>query len=61
MSNETKGLAFIATAIMLALGLVGGLETNQELSTSMIVQMIGMALVAFNCGVIGLSYLSDED
>jgi hypothetical protein len=61
MKAETKGLAFIGTAILLALGLVGGLETTSTLSLSMILQMIGLAAVAFSCGVIGLSYLSEGD
>ena len=57
MSNEAKGMALIVTAIIMALGLVGSLETMVDISAKDATMMTVLAIVGVVSGLLGLSYL----
>ena len=57
MSKEAKGMALIMTAIIMALGLVGSLETMVDISAKDATMMTVLAIVGAVSGLLGLSYL----
>ena len=59
MSNDSKGMALIMTAILLAFGTVGGIENAEDLDFGLSMTYFGLGLLSFAIGMLGVSYLED--
>ena len=62
MSNQSKGMALIMISILLALGIVGGIENIEnaaDLGFDLIMSYVGLMLLSIATGLLGLSYLED--
>jgi hypothetical protein len=57
MSNDSKGMALIMTSILLALGIVGGIENAADLDFGLTMSYFGLVLLSIASGLLGLSYL----
>ena len=57
MSNQSKGMTLIITAMIMALGLVGSLEHMVDISAKDATMMTVLGIVGVVSGLLGLSYL----
>ena len=57
MSNDAKGMALVMTSILLALGIVGGIENAADLDFGLTMSYVGLVLLSIATGLLGLSYL----
>jgi hypothetical protein len=59
MSNQAKGMTLIMTAILLAMGVVGGMENQIDIDLTLGLQYAGALLVAGAAAVLGLSFIEE--
>ena len=57
VSNEAKGMTLVMTSILLALGIVGGIENAADLDFGLTLSYFGLVLLSIATGLLGLSYL----
>jgi hypothetical protein len=57
MNDQAKGMALVMTSIMLALGIVGGIENAADLEFGLTLSYAGLVLLSIATGLLGLSYL----
>jgi hypothetical protein len=57
MSNQSKGMTLVMTSILLALGIVGGIENAADLDFGLTMSYFGLVLLSIATGLLGLSYL----
>lgn len=57
MSNEAKGMTLVMISLVLALGIVGGIENAADLDFGLAMSYVGLVLLQVATGLLGLSYL----
>ena len=57
VSNEAKGMTLVMISLVLALGIVGGIENVTDLDFGLAMSYFGLVLLQVVTGLLGLSYL----
>jgi len=57
MSDEAKGMTLVMISLILALGIVGGIENAADLDFGLTMSYFGLVLLSIATGLLGLSYL----
>lgn len=57
MSDKAKGMTLVMISLVLALGIVGGIENVTDLDFGLAMSYFGLVLLQVVTGLLGLSYL----
>ena len=57
MSDKAKGMTLVMISLVLALGIVGGIENVTDLDFGLAMSYVGLVLLQVVTGLLGLSYL----
>jgi len=57
MSDKAKGMTLVMISLVLALGIVGGIENAADLDFGLTMSYFGLVLLQVVTGLLGLSYL----
>ena len=55
------GFLFFITGIIALMSVVGGIDTNPDLSVFQMIQLLAVSLVGFGCMVLGVSFMKDKE
>jgi hypothetical protein len=55
------GFLFFITGIIALMSVVGGIDTNPDLSVFQMIQLFAVSLVGFGCMVLGVSFMKDKE
>ena len=55
------GFLFFITGIIALMSVVGGIDTNPDLSIFQMIQLFAVSLVGFGCMALGVSFMKDNE
>jgi len=55
------GFLFFITGIIALMSVVGGIDTNPDLSIFQMIQLFAVSLVGFGCMSLGVSFMKDKE
>ena len=55
------GFLFFITGIIALMSVVGGIDTNPDLSIFQMIQLLAVSLVGFGCMSLGVSFMKDKE
>jgi hypothetical protein len=55
------GFLFFITGIIALMSVVGGIDTNPDLSIFQMIQLFAVSLVGFGCMALGVSFMKDTE